>query len=441
MGRLTVWQATRPLGRGRRLSGAELWRSLLVHWRAGAAVLLLACGIAAILGYAERPDSIAVIRITAASRTDQPALAALAGMLRQPATRLDALYAVGLSRVFPDLLPGEAGAHSLALARLDLAQRVDYAAGDGALAVTTRLAEPRIAAALDRELVQSALDGLAPSPPVGVAPLFRPEERLDALRAEQARLQTALDAADRQAVTLSARMTDLARDMVASLRVADPRPPTDDVLDQARKLLAEMQLKRVELSSKYTDDFPAIAATDAEIAKLQGFVAAQEHRATPRPPAANPAFATLGAERARVGGELQALQAQRADAQARLQALQPRIDALERRPAPTALPAAALPPERFVVEGVTLATAADPRPALLGAVLLAGLLLAALVPIVLLRFRRVFATPAEVEAALGLPVLRCLDRDGLPVGPVAIPAAARSALAVLPIRLLPEDRP
>lgn len=456
MSGLTLWQAMRPAGSPKaRLSGPELWRSLRVHWRAAAVVLAATAALCAVVASEDGPDAIASLQITAPDLagpnpagpdpigpgTARPALAAAAARLRDPDTRLAALYAVGLSRVFPDLLPGDPDARARALARLDaVEQTADLPDG---LLISTRLPDARLAAALDRELAGTVLD-LPPRPALAAAPPA-PDDRLRALGGEEARLQTALDETDRQAEALSARLTDLARDMVAALRVADTRPPTADVLDQAQKLLAELQLQRVELSSKYTDAFPAIPAMDAEIEKLQGFVAAEEHRTTRAPPAANPGFAMLSAERLRVSNELQALNVQRTAMRSRLDTLQARTDALDRTPAPRPAPA----PPRLVAQPVLLGHAADPRPGMIAAVALAGLLLAALAPLLRLRRRRVFATPAEVEAALGLPVLRCLDRDGLPVGPVAIhpvPAAIRPAipgmpaLPVLSLRLLPEDR-
>ena len=378
----------------------DLWESLRVHRRAGWLVMLGAGLLAALFWVAEPPDEFATARL------DAP-VAEAAALLGRPDTRLDALSAVGLTRVFPGLLPGDPADRRIALARLDQAIAIRRE-GEHALTIDVHLADPRLAGALLRELLAPVVAPAAESAPVPARPA-----RLDDLRAERARIDATLDAADNRAAAVSASMTDLARDMVGALRVADAKPPTADVVDEARKLLAELQLKRVELSSKYQDDFPAIGAVDGEIAKLRGFIDAEEHRATARRPAANPVFETLTAERRRLATELDGLDAQRAALRARQQSLQAAIDTAERQPAPP--PPVAAP--RAVAGPVQLVAEPDLRLVVVPAILALGVILALLTQFLLLRQRRVFATVAEVEAVLELPVLRCLDASGQAVEP------------------------
>lgn len=215
---------------------------------------------------------------------------------------------------------------------------------------------------------QPAPASLPPVPPV-------PDDR-GPLRAERASLQAAIDAADQRAAALSQSLTGLARDLSASGRIAADRRPGREVLQKAEAALAEATLQRIQLQSRYQDDFPAIVALDVQIKRLRSFLA-DEQRRLDTPPGADP---VLTAERDRLRAEQTLVDERRKGLVASLAAVDQSLGA----PAPVAVVAAAAAPPAVLLQGAMTA-APDPDlrqailpPLALGGVFLAGL--AALLP-------------------------------------------------------------
>jgi uncharacterized protein involved in exopolysaccharide biosynthesis len=232
------------------------------------------------------------------------------------------------------------------------------------------------------------------------------------LRDKRVQLATELEAADQRAGMLSQSLTELARDMVAAFRATDNHSVSTEVADQGAALLAELQLKRVQLASKYQDDFPALVALDGEIAKLRSVIAGEQRRSSMARSAANPVFTALAEERRRVSAELETLNRRR-------EALRRQIASLD-RPVPAQAVVSDQP--RLVASGLFLTSGPDPRLLSLPLIALVGASGTLVLQWLLMRQRNTLVTPVEAELVLGVPVLRCLDPEGASTRLVEPPA-------------------
>jgi hypothetical protein len=232
------------------------------------------------------------------------------------------------------------------------------------------------------------------------------------LEAARARAVRELEAADRRAAVLSQSLTDLARDMVAALRATDNRSVSTEVSDQGAALLAELQMKRVQLASKYQDSYAPLVALDTEISKLRNVVASEQRRSSVVRSAADPVFTALAGERRRVNAELDTLNSKRDLLRRQVETIDHTLSAQ--------VPAPWVP--RLVAGTPVLTAGADPRFVSVPLMVLVGLAGTLTLQWLMLRARQQLVTPAEVELALGLPVLRCLDTKGRSVRTLDQPA-------------------
>jgi hypothetical protein len=426
---LTVWRAITQIeheGRrhNRRYRLPDMLESLRYHarvWWGGVGVTLAALLAAWLL---QGPVVLASTRLEmqappegSTTRFDhndvavQRLVATAIGALDSPTARLMALHAAGWKLVFPDLSPDRPIDTPEALRRLAQQQSLQVAPDGLGIVVAAWHRNPAAARALDDALVAAVLAHQTEEP-TDLPADFRP-----GLRANRARLTAELEAADRRAASLSQSLTDLARDMVSALKSTDNRSVSTEVSDQGAALLAELQLKRVQLGSKYQDGYPALSALDDEIAKLRSVVAGEQRRSSVVRSSANPVFLALGEERKRVGAELDALNARR-------DGLRGQIAGIDRQfsgQVSSAAPEISERP-RLSAGDMLLTSGADPRFMSLPMILLVGALGTFLLQWLLMRQRSALVTPVEAELILGVPVLRCLDGDGISTRAVEPPA-------------------
>ena len=98
------------------------------------------------------------------------------------------------------------------------------------------------------------------------------------LMADRNRLQATLDAMDGQIATISASLTGIARDIAAGARSVADHKPGHETLDKATAALTDLQLQRIQLQSRYQDDYPAITALDGQIRSMRSFLQDEQHR-------------------------------------------------------------------------------------------------------------------------------------------------------------------
>ncbi len=125
-----------------------------------------------------------------------------------------------------------------------------------------------------------------------------------ALLADRSRLQTAIDAVDARAAAVSASLTGIMRDIAAGLRVSAERKGSHETLDKGAAALAGLQLQRIQLQSRYQDDFPAVVALDGQIHTLRVFLQDETRRVDGVRAPNDPADPVLGVERDRLRAEL-----------------------------------------------------------------------------------------------------------------------------------------
>ncbi len=274
-----------------------------------------------------------------------------------------------------------------------------------------------------------AVEALAAVPRAPPPAPTAPDRLTPELSAQRDGLQAARAEADRNAATLSTALSEVARD-TASLQAMDALPPEDSANAPMRKMLADLELHRIDLAARYAPDFPGIAIADTEIAGLKALLAqAAQHR--PPHPAAAP-LATLRAEQIRLQADL--------DAESRLRdGLASRVTMLDsliakRLAAPLPSPAASAPPAlHAAIVALTPTELPDQRPAMCGAIALATLCAAWM-----LGRRRTLPAAGlagridAIEQLVQLPVLRCLDVDGGAIGGAGGFATAGEQVAALP---------
>ena len=223
----------------------------------------------------------------------------------------------------------------------------------------------------DRRLSQAPPGPVPPDPDVS---------RHAALLADRSRLQAEMDAADGRMSVVSASLTGIARDIAAGARAVADLRPRHETLDKATVALADLQLQRIQLQSRYQDDYPAVVALDGQIRSLRSFLQDEQHRldaaARTGIEFADP---VLGNERDRLRTELSQWTDRRAAAAAELAGVTRALALpVAARPTPHPEPVIAdeAPPSPMLVEAATTVTElADLRPIAAPAVGVVGLLL------------------------------------------------------------------
>ncbi len=242
--------------------------------------------------------------------------------------------------------------------------------GGETLVISERDRDPAEARRRSASLVDAILNApvaAVPAPPQPASPDA-------ALRTERARLAAASDSLQARANAVSASLTDLARDIASAGRPEAERKPSRDTLDKGNAALADLQLQRLQLASKYQDTYPAVVALDGQIRTLRVFLMDEAHRVEARPPAAEPTTAVLTAERERLTNELAELGNRRGLVEASLAKLDRRLASL---PAAASAPdqkVAAFPPV-LITTATTSVTAADERPFTIQVIAAVGLAL------------------------------------------------------------------
>lgn len=427
----------------------HLITSAAAHRRWSYLALFVTVIAAGAVAWLDQPDFIsgtrlAVIGAPVSGGADDTALLAeqralvkkAASRLTAPARGAAALDAVGLRKVYPDLIDAPSTGDEARAAGVErLARAISVIPGDAATSLQVDIShrDPVVAAALAIALVEPDIEPPAAvaKPAAPPAAAIRPDDAerwraRAAVETERTLLAARLAEFDRAAGGISADLSRAALELAKTPHTVDPPPQTGDAdgLERASADLANLKLKRLELTAKYQDDFPSVRAIDEQIAKLTGFIAEQRSKAAPHgqplKSAANPAYALLAAEQARLTASLDDIARQRSDTGQRLRDLDKRLAAFDateqtlaaRQPATVAAASAPSGAPRLVRAGTLLRRAHDDRPMLIAEIGCAGICAAAMLPLLLYRRRRVFATPSEVEFALGLPVIACRSDTG-----------------------------
>ena len=289
--------------------------------------------------------------------------------------------------------PGPAGRAALADAALRVSatgnRSVTLDDHGEALVITVSDPDPETARLAARSAANVLLNLAQPSvsASIGLASPGAATQNQDGratLLADRNRLQSALVAADARLSTLSASLTGIVRDLASSTRTIADRKPNQDTLEKAETALADLQLQRIQLQSRYQDDYPAIVVLDGQIRSLRSFMQNEEHRVgAASSHTANPADIGLGAERDRLRAELTQVGDGRAVIASELAGV---TRALAQAPAPRSPPppadlagARSTPPMPVLVEGATIiASGPDVRWLVVGGIAVFGLVLSLL---------------------------------------------------------------
>ena len=284
--------------------------------------------------------------------------------------------------------PGAAARALLAESALRLGDRPNRTAtldsGGDALVISATAEDTAAAWMIARSATDIILSTVRPAPmPADPAPSERPRaERPPSPRtapmAERARLLAAADAVDARIAAVSAGLTAITRDLAATARISADRKAGRETLDKGAAALADLQLQRLQLLSKYQDDYPAVLVLDGQIRSMKAFLQ-DESRRVDAATRADPAEPILSAERDRLRAELAQLTDRKTSLAAEL-ATSMRVAAVpvaDATPAPP--PARFVPPAPVLMEAETTATRlADPRWTILPITGAAGLLLTVL---------------------------------------------------------------
>ncbi len=260
--------------------------------------------------------------------------------------------------------------------------------------------------------------------------LARPDpdaSRRSALLADRSRLLAELESADRRLSTVSASLTGVARDIAAGTRALADRKPGHETLDKATLALADLQLQRIQLQTRYQDDFPAVVALDGQIRSLRSFVQDEQHRldiaARSGTDLTDP---VLGSERDRLKAELSQLTDRRTAVASELASVTRALanllpDHPPPRPEPTLADPA--PPAPVLIEGATTVTnGADPRWIATPAVALVGALLSLLAWVKPRRADRSVQTDMLLKHLEALMLPSPAAMASLPIGSDTAPA-------------------
>ena len=242
--------------------------------------------------------------------------------------------------------------------------------GGDALEVAVQDHDPAAAERRSRSLVDVVLN--APMAGFATVAVSRPATPESGLRAERMRLAAAADALDARAATISATLAGIARDMAAAGRSAAERKPGRETLEKGEAALADLQLQRLQLASKYQDTYPAVVGLDGQIRNLRVFLMDEAHRTETHPATMMPSDALLAGERDRLRIELAQLDDRRGGLASQLSRIDKRLAAMP--PAMPALPETVIPPILIAAATTSFATD-DVRPALMAKVIAIGLFL------------------------------------------------------------------
>ncbi len=331
-GGLAVWRVVAP-ARPRRYLPAGVF---------GLGLLVTGCGVAAAWD-AMQPDTVVHTRIVADGASDAAGRAALSEL----ALRL-------------------AGAADRPAALQE---------GGEALVVTARDRDPAAARERSGSLVDAILNaspawvptpaGQAPAPPA------------DRPGAGRARLAAAIDAIDARSAAVSAALTALVHDAASASRSTAERKPGRETLDKGNAALADLELQRLQLVTKYQDTYPAVVALDGQIRSLRVFLMDEAHRIEPRATAADPAEALLSNERERLLAEASQLSERRRVAVADLATADRRLAVLPPVVAAAAASATVVPPVLVAAATTSFTRTDDARLTIVPAIAAAGLVLSA----------------------------------------------------------------
>lgn len=215
-----------------------------------------------------------------------------------------------------------------------------------ALVIAVRDGNPASAWRRARSMADTMLDASR-----SASPIAAPERRTasagvegrTARMAERNRLLASVDGIDARAASLSAALTGIARDIAAGARSTAERKGGRETLDKGTAALADLQLQRIQLLTRYQDDYPAVAAIDGQIRSLRSFLQDEARRvdAASHAPATDSGDLTLLAERDRLRAEATQLNDRRT-------AIGVQLDTLDRSLAADQ-PAAGPPPETGAV--------------------------------------------------------------------------------------------
>ncbi len=282
------------------------------------------------------------------------------------------------TRIVADGAEDRAGRGALS----DMALRVAFAQGHevalqqdaGALIITAQAHDAADARQRSTLLVDAILNASGAGSVAAVAGEPPAADPHAALRAERDRLATAAEAADARATAISTSLASLARDIASAGRMAADRRPGRDTLDKGQAALADLQLKRLQLVTKYQDTYPAVLVMDVQIHDLQKFLGDEARRVDAHPAAPDPSDALLAGERDRLRSELSQIDDRRRDLAATLRSLDLKLAAL---PVVTAIaPAPVAPPAPVLIAtATTIFPAPDGRLTTVPAVFAGGLLL------------------------------------------------------------------
>ena len=386
-GEMTLWRLVQA---GRPSPCRPAWRRAAAVFGIG---LALTAGAAAATWAMLRPDTVVQTRIVADGNAGR-------GTLSEMALRLTGA-------------PG---------------QPVSLQGSGQALVVTVQGRDPAEAEQRSRSLVDAILDAPTAAPMLYAAP--EPVGADAGPRGERDRIAAALAALDAQRAAASAALTTVARDMAAASRTADAKPG-HETLDKGNAALADLQLQRLQLASKYQDTYPAVLALDGQIRNLRVFLMDEAQRVQPHPGQAAAADAVLAAERDRLRTEL-------GQSDERRRSLVAQLAALDRAPASTVVRSAAVPvlmAPMLLAAATSNFDAADERPTLIPAVAAAGLLLSGLAALLAARRRVPSASPNLMLEPISPGMLtaspvRSLSSPGFPARLDAAPS--RTAVAYHP---------
>ncbi len=312
---------------------------------------------------------------------------------------------------------GRAALSDVALRLAGAADRpVSLQEGGEALVVTSQAHDPDQARQRSTSLVDAILNAPVSLSPAPLAP-EQPVGPRATLRAEHARLAAAADAVDARMIAVSTSLAALARDIAASSRAAADHRPGRDTLDKGAAALADLQLKRLQLVTKYQDTYPAVLVMDVQIHDLQKFLSDEAHRVEGHAPAPDPADALLAGERDRLQAELAQLDNRRRELATKIGSLDRQLALLPATTVASTGPVAA-PAPVLIATATTMFPDADARLTTVPAIAALGLVLSSLAALLPRRRRSLSALP-----------------PGLLLEPVALPRISGDHALPLPVRL------
>ena len=191
--------------------------------------------------------------------------------------------------------------------------------GGDTLVVTSQDHDPAVALQRARTLVDAILN--APAVAVPGSAVAEPARPAGRLHAERSRLVALADAMDARAVAVSTSLAGLTRDVASASRSNADHAPGRDTLEKGNAALADLQLRRLQLVTKYQDTYPAVLVMDVQIHDMQKFLSDESHRIETHTAIPDPADALLNGERDRLRTELAQLEDRRKAVAAQLSAL------------------------------------------------------------------------------------------------------------------------